>query len=565
MTRKPTIAPLLATTLALALAQAAQAQTLDATTTTTGTAATTIDSSSTLQSVSIDPNVAALRQSTNTFSRMFRNLPPFALQSDSVRTAMKQLGAAGGVLDAKDVLTDPIQSITNPAVFSPNNADNPNMTAGVTFFGQFLDHDITLDKNSPLNQNASPSRTINFRTAAFDLDSVYGNGPAGSPELYQTVNGRIKFKLERIPGAEAVSRNGAPRYDLPRKADGTAIVAEGRNDENAILSQFQVAMLRFHNAVTDHLANQPGNAGAKPAALFAAARRYVTWHYQWIVVNEFLPQTIGQDRVNNILANGTRFFNAQDPTNQYVAADGSRNILLPIEFSVAAYRFGHSQVRPSYRLNFGPTGGAPFFAFIFDDNLDPADPDPADLRGAKRAPRRFVDWQTFFNFGDGNFRPNKRIDSHLSTPLMILPGAKAPSPGLPADGLQSLASRNLVRHVNFGLPSGQAIATRMGVTALTPAELPELASYVVDGGVRLDQSTPLWYYILKEAEVKESGLRMGDVGGNIVGEVFVGLLKADSASYLSVRPGWKPTLPSATPGTFKITDLLNFAGAVPPL
>ncbi len=558
MTRKQTLLPLLALTLA---AQAAQAQTLD----TTGTTAAGLDSSSTLQSVSIDPNVAALRQATNTFTRMFRNLPPFAPQTDSVRTAMKQLGAVGGVLDAKDVLTDPIKSITDPANFSPNNPDNPNMTAGVTFFGQFLDHDITLDKNSPLNQVSSPSRTVNFRTAAFDLDSVYGNGPAGSPELYQTINGRIKFKVERIPGAEAVSRNGAPRYDLPRAADGTAIVAEARNDENAILSQFQVAMLRFHNAVTDHLAAQPGNANAKPAALFAAARRYVTWHYQWIIVNEFLPQTIGQDRVNNLLANGTRFFNAQDSANQYVAADGNRNILLPIEFSVAAYRFGHSQVRPSYRLNFGPTGGSPFFAFIFDDNLDPANPDPADLRGGKRAPRRFVDWQTFFNFGDGNFRPNKRIDSHLSSPLMILPGSRAPAPGLPADGLQSLASRNLVRHVNFGLPSGQDIAYRMGVTALTPAELPELASYVVDGGVRLDQSTPLWYYILKEAEVKESGLRMGDVGGNIVGEVFVGLLKADSASYLSVRPGWKPTLPSAAPGTFKITDLLKFAGAVPPL
>jgi len=564
MKRNPTIVPLLATALALAAAQAAQAQTLGATTGTTAIA-TTADSSSTLQSVSIDPNVAALRQATNTFTRMFRNLPPFAPQTDSVRTAMKQLGAVGGVLDAKDVLTDPIKSITDPANFSPNNADNPNMTAGVTFFGQFLDHDITLDKNSPLNQVSSPGRTINFRTAAFDLDSVYGNGPAGSPELYQTINGRIKFKLERIPGAEAVSRNGAPRYDLPRSADGTAIMAEGRNDENSIVSQFHVAMLRFHNAVTDYLAAQPGNANAKPAALFAAARRYVTWHYQWIIVNEFLPLTIGQDRVNNILNNGTRFFNAQDPANQYLAADGSRNILLPIEFSVAAYRFGHSQVRPSYRLNFGPTGGAPFFAFIFDDNLSATDPDPADLRGGKRAPRRFVDWQTFFNFGDGNFRPNKRIDSHLSSPLMILPGTKAASPGLPADGLQSLASRNLVRHVNFGLPSGQDIAYRMGVTALTPAELPELASYVVDGGVRLDQSTPLWYYILKEAEVKESGLRMGDVGGNIVGEVFVGLLKADSSSYLSVRPGWKPNLPSATPGTFKITDLLKFAGAVPPL
>ncbi|MCH8178758.1 MAG: peroxidase [Proteobacteria bacterium] len=552
MKLKPTFVPLLA----LALLQSAHAQTTDS---------TAIDPNTTVQAVSTDPNVAALRQSTNTFTRMFRNLPAFAPQTDSVRTAMKQLGAVGGVLDAQDVLTDPIQSITNPAVFSPNNADNPNMTAGVTFFGQFLDHDITLDKKSPLNQVVSPSRTVNFRTAAFDLDSLYGNGPGGSPELYETVNGRIKFKVERIPGAEAVSRNGAPRYDLPRAADGTAVMAEGRNDENAIVSQFHVAMLRFHNAVTDHLATRPGNANASPAALFAAARRYVSWHYQWIVVHEFLPMTIGQGRVDGILANGPRFFDAQDPANQYVAADGSRNILLPIEFSVAAYRFGHSQVRPSYRLNFGPTGGSPFFAFIFDDSLDATQPDPADLRGGKRAPRRFVDWQTFFNFGDGNSRPNKLIDRHLSTPLMVLPGAKAPAPGLPDDGLQSLASRNLVRHVNFGLPSGQAIASRMGVTALSPAELPELASYVVDGGVRLDQSTPLWYYVLKEAEVKEGGLRMGDVGGNIVGEVFVGLLKADPTSYLSVRPNWKPNLPAATPGTFKITDLLKFAGAVPPL
>lgn len=552
MKLKSTIAPLVA----LALLPSVQAQTLDATSTTTD---------ATLQSVSVDPTVAALRQASNTFTRMFRTLPPFAPQTDAVRAAMQQLGAIGGVLDAKDVLTDPIQSITNPAVFSPNNPDNPNMTAGMTFLGQFLDHDITLDKRSPLNQNSLPSRTINFRTAAFDLDSVYGNGPAGSPELYETVNGRIKFKVERIPGAEAVSRNGAPRYDLPRAADGTALMAEGRNDENSIVSQFHVAMLRFHNAVTDYLAAQPGNAGAKPATLFAAARRYVTWHYQWIVVNEFLPLTIGQDRTTNILTNGPRFFNAQDPANQYVAADGSRNVLLPIEFSVAAYRFGHSQVRPSYRLNFGPTGGSPFFAFIFDDSLDPANPDPADLRGGKRAPRRFVDWQTFFNFGDGNSRPNKRIDSHLSSPLMALPGAKAPAPGLPDDGLQSLASRNLVRHVNFGIPSGQAIAARLGVPALTPSDLTELSGYVVDGGVRLDQSTPLWYYILKEAEVKESGLRMGDVGGNIVGEVFVGLLKADPNSYISVRPNWKPTLPSGTPGTFKVIDLLKFAGAVPPL
>lgn len=117
------------------------------------------------------------------------------------------------------------------------------------------------------------------------------------------------------------------------------------------------------------------------------------------------------------------------------------------------------QIRPSYRLNFGPTGGSPFFAFLFDDTQNPNDPDPIDLRGEKRAPRRFVDWQTFFNFGDG---ANKNIDGKLSSVVMLLPGSRGPAPGLRADGVQSLASRNLMRHGNFGIPSGQAIARRMG-------------------------------------------------------------------------------------------------------
>jgi hypothetical protein len=98
------------------------------------------------------------------------------------------------------------------------------MTAGMTFLGQFLDHDITFDKKSILNANASPSRTTNFRTAAFDLDSVYGDGPQGSPQLYDTSAGRIKFILQRIPGSETVSRHNAVRYDLPRDANANAIV-----------------------------------------------------------------------------------------------------------------------------------------------------------------------------------------------------------------------------------------------------------------------------------------------------------------------------------------------------
>ena len=226
---------------------------------------------------------------------------------------------------------------------------------------------------------------------------------------------------------------------------------------------------------------------------------------------------------------------------------------------MAAYRFGHSQIRPSYRLNFGPTGGSPVFAFLFDDTQDPNNPDPDDLRGGNRAPRRFVDWQTFFNFGDGNFRPNKKIDGKLSSVLMLLPGSRGPAPGLPSDGVQSLPSRSLMRHVNVGMPSGQAIAKRMGVPALTPAQLDMLKPF------DMEKSTPLLFYIWKEAELMENGLRLGPVGGRIVGDVFVGLLKADETSYLSAQPRWKPVLPAAKRGDFRITDLLTFAGVVPPL
>ncbi|ULA64564.1 MAG: Myeloperoxidase, thyroid peroxidase, cyclooxygenase catalytic domain [Nitrospira sp.] len=485
------------------------------------------------------------------FTRMFPDLPPFAPQTDAVRDQVKKLGEKGGLIDAVDILSDPALSIANPAQFSPNNPDNPNMTAGMTFLGQFLDHDITFDPNSPLLEKTNPKRTTNFRTPRFDLDSVYGGGPERSPELYDLSSGLIKFRVDAIPGSEQFSRHGAVRFDLPRDpATLIARLGDPRNDENVILSQLHVAMLRFHNAVTDRLRADPSNAGDSAEQIFREARRQVRWHYQWIIVHEFLPLTIRQERVDDLLQRGSRFhrFDRENP-------------LIPIEFSVAAYRFGHSQIRPSYRLNFGrpDLGHAPFFVFLFDDAQDPNDPDPSDLRGGKRAPRRFVDWQTFFNFGDGNFRPNKKIDAKLSSVVMLLPGSRGPAPGLPADGVTSLASRNLMRHVNFGIPSGQAIARRLGLPALTSAQLSALAPF------DMERSTPLWLYILKEAELMEDGLRLGSVGGRIVGEVFIGLLKADETAYLSSRPRWTPWLPSATSGDFRMTDLLTFAGVVHPL
>jgi hypothetical protein len=124
------------------------------------------------------------------------------------------------------------------------------------------------------------------------------------------------------------------------------------------------------------------------------------------------PQTIGQEGVNDMLRHALRFYRVDDWHADSQYRNSAKDALMPIEFSVAAYRFGHSQVRPSYRLNFGSDGGTPFFAFVVDDSLSPADPNPNDLRGGKRASRRFVVWQTFFDFGNGNVRSNKRIDSN---------------------------------------------------------------------------------------------------------------------------------------------------------
>lgn len=477
------------------------------------------------------------------FSRMFPWLPPFASPTDTMREQLKRLGQQGGVMDAMDNLTDPVQSIINPGVFSPNNPDNPDEPAGMTFFGQFLDHDITLDPKSDLLKQTNPGLTTNFRTPAFDLDSLYGAGPTDSPELYDRSSGDILFKVEAIPDSASMSRKGAVRFGVPRDANGVAIIGDSRNDEHLILNQFHLAMLSFHNAVVKRLRADPASMGWSADRIFKVAQRQVRWHYQWIILHEFLPMTIKQQRLTQLLKLPAPIFSPR----------------IPIEFSVAAFRYGHSLVRPSYRLNFGPDGGTPFFAFVFDDSIDPTDPDPADLRGSKLAPRRFVDWQTFFDFGDGNFRNNKKFDTKLSSVLMHLPGSRAPAPGLPGDGVQSLASRNLMRHVNFGIPSGQSIARFMRVPVLTPAQLSELKAY------GMDRSTPLWYYVLKEAEVMEGGLNLGPVGGYIVGKVFVDLLKGDRTSYLAVQPTWKPELPSSIPGEFHITDMLKFAGVVPPL
>jgi Animal haem peroxidase len=469
------------------------------------------------------------------FSRMFQ-LPSFVdPRSPAVRTAMNEIGRPGGILDARDPLAaGPVQLVANPDL-SPNNRDNviANMTAGTTFVGQFLDHDITFDNTSPLGTPAEPTATPNERDARLDLDSVYGGGPSVAPILYDS----------RDPAKFAVSSGG--RFeDLPRFSNGRAVIADPRNDENLIISGLQVAFLLAHNRTVDdrRARNLPGD-------VWFYSRRTLIHHWQWIVVNEFLPQIVGQALVSDIFRNGRRWYRFNRPT-------------IPVEFQTGAYRFGHSMVRPSYRANRtgdpngSPATGAPaFFGFIFDP-AGQGQADPVDLRGGARARRRFIGWETFFDFGGvmtQHARPNKRIDTFISTPLFNLPLAAIAS-GTPPT---SLPQRNLLRHLTWSLPSGQRIAAATGSPVLSSGNFPELRQF----GLGLEASTPLWYYVLREAQVLNDGARLGPVGGRIVAETIIGLLQMDEFSYLN--SGFSPTLPSQTRGTFKMTDLLRWARVDP--
>ena len=135
-------------------------------------------------------------------------------------------------------------------------------------------------------------------------------------------------------------------------------------------------------------------------------------------------------------------------------------------------------------------------------------------------------------------KPNKRIDTKLSTPLFNIPLATIPA-GTPPT---SLAQRNLLRHLTWSLPSGQDIARKIARRVLKPTDLADVAQIRKSFAT----STPLWFYILREAELTQDGLHLGAVGGRIVGEVFIGLLQSDPNSFLNAQPDFEPTVPTET-------------------
>jgi hypothetical protein len=396
--------------------------------------------------------------------------------------------------------------------------NNPNLLgAGFTFLGQFLDHDLTLMVEPLGSADRNLFGLLNNRTARLDLDSVYGGGLQGSPQLYDA-QGRFLFSMPN--GFEDFQRD---------PTTGVAVLVEGRNDENLIIAQLHIAFQKFHNHYIDQ------------GLRFKAAQQMVRWHWQWIVVHEFLPAIVGQDVVDRFLARDRH--GRPKVKFEFFRPGNSNRPMMPIEFAVAAYRFGHSQVRNAYDMN---EGGA---TAIFNAA-------GTDLRGSRPIPPELeIEFGNFFQL-PGEPPPRnlfRKIDSLLSPNLFLLPVGPVVAP---ADTpiVQSLALRNLLRSSRLGLPSYHDVATAMGIAPLTNDQL-GLADPAWGG------KAPLWYGILKESEVLNNGAKLGPTGGRIVAEVILGLIDTDDDSYFNARRPWVPR-DGSTPGTFFMHDLLRLAGAL---
>jgi hypothetical protein len=339
-----------------------------------------------------------------------------------------------------------------------------------------------------LRAHTNTAELRNARSPRLNLECLYGDGPTGHPFLYQR-DDPAKFLL------------GLDGADLQRNAEGIALIGDPRNDSHMLISQLHLAMLKAHNAFVD----ESRLAGAANDQEFDEAARQLRWHYQWIILNEFLPALVGETLADQVRRDGPQWFRP-GPAG-----------FIPLEFADAAYRYGHSQIRHRYRVNLH-TDPVPLFP---------------DLLGFRAVPRECtVDWMLFFDApGATSGQRSKKIDGRLVRALIQLPVAVTGECEI--EDYHSLAVRDLQRGQGVGLPSGEAVARHIGIVPLTEEQV-GLASTGWHG------ETPLWYYVLREADACASGHRLGPVGGRIVTEVLVGLIDADATSYRQGDQEWRP-------------------------
>ncbi|MEA3064262.1 MAG: hypothetical protein QOJ27_697 [Sphingomonadales bacterium] len=473
------------------------------------------------------------------FGRMFRHLAPATFgaseaENNEALTALAEAMKAPPD-DPKDGRDDEESAI--PALY--------------TYFGQFIDHDITFDPASSLMKANDPDALVDFRTPALDLDNLYGRGPSDQPYMY---DGNRALEV----GEPLLGEGVPPVRDLPR-FKGRALIGDPRNDENSIVSQLQGLFHAFHNRM----------CADNPSLPLAEVQRLVRFHYQYVLINDYLPRLISRPVLDALKSNG-RYDKGRIEFYKW------RNLpFMPVEFSVAAFRLGHSMIRPGYRLNDNDTMLLPIF---------PTATGQEGLTGFRTMrPGRAIDWGRFIDIDlrdyDGEEPAKKRrlqlayrIDTSIADPLAHLPPEVASDPS-------SLALRNLQRGWRLGLPSGQAVARKMGVPVLADDDIVFGGGEDDNGGgaeprtiVEVNPifagTCPLWTYILAEAAKHAEDVpapvnpatsietpKLGPVGGRIIAEVFLGMLFGDGRSLLSLNPSWVPR----TGPNFALRDIVRYA------
>ena len=486
-------------------------------------------------------NQASIPRSTfhsSPFGRIFPKLAPWT--PPGVNDAAKEAA---------------IKAFSEANMFTDNTLDNDRIPAGYTYFGQFIDHDITFDPTSSLQRQNDPNKLRNFRTPRLDLANLYGEGPHDEPFMYDQskadADGFTGYLLTGKGREEAPSHKETSEDDLLRNPQGRAIIGDMRNDENTIVSQLQLAFVKFHNRVLTALdASADTNIAAMTSeGRFKHAQQLVRWTYQYVVWNDFTKLIINDSTHASLLKKTSVPGSANGSVLNYEGIFYGWKVspYIPVEFSVAAYRFGHSMVRPGYQVNLSKT-----FGFGVEVPIFPFGKSTKSLKGfGFLRPEHTLQWDWFLNLpSTGGPFPQlaQKIDMKLAQSLFHTPAG----PG----GKNPLATLNIIRNWRMQTPSGSDVARAMGEEPITISDPMEDC---------------LWVYILKEATVANkganSGKMLGPVGGRIVGEVFAGLLSGDPMSYVRCDPNWTPSevgnlLGHGAPanGDWELADIIIFAG-----
>jgi hypothetical protein len=433
----------------------------------------------------------------NRYCRLFAPAPP-SKDVDRYCAALTALGCA--MIDDGSRVSD-----QRPEIL---------VDSGYTYFGQFIAHDLTKDVSSVDDVwRKEPEELENLQTPKLDLSTLYGGGPEVSSELYEDDGVRLKIGM---------AGEGGKPFDICVSRKGDRVLADERNAENLILRQMTAVFARWHNFAVE----QFRSAIADKKALFARARLQTQHQYQWLVCRDYLPTLLDLDVYKQLFVRGRS-------TIRW------KSFSIPIEFSAAAMRFGHAMVRPNYLFSFGQEMHLPQ---IFGRATD---------RGALEG-RFQINWGFFFQgAGPANSVTSRPIDTKLAPSFQQLPenligAAPVTCPHFRiAQNPSQLAVRTLLRGAALRLTSGQSAARAFGLRVLSEAELTqnfdgdETEQGRIVRKMGLAREAPLWYYILKESEVRHNGNRVGPVGASLIGETIHAALRSDPQSYLNSGVGDK--------------------------